>query len=188
MKHQVILRTLAVFFLSLCGHGAIASPAADGYPPYVTEKKLHATNDLRGKKTPTLQVAEWVDCHAPKTEGKVVLLEFWATWCPDCHRARPILNNFAEKFGDDLAIIGISDESVNVIKKFLDNNPVKFSIASAPDKKMYKEVGVTGIPLVLVVSADGIVRWEGYIDAKEDSLTEEKLAAIIKTSKQSKAK
>lgn len=117
-----------------------------------------------------------------------MLLEFWASWCPDCHRARPILNNFAEKFGDELAIIGISDESAKVIKKFLDSNPVKCSIASAPDKKMYKEVGVTGIPLVLVVSADGIVRWEGYIDAKEDSLTEEKLAAIIKTSKQSRTK
>ncbi|HEY9685016.1 MAG TPA: TlpA disulfide reductase family protein [Drouetiella sp.] len=184
MKTLFVLLALLYIFN---GCSVFASSADTAYPPYITDKKLHATNDLRGKKAPELQVAEWVNGHAPKTKGKVTLLEFWATWCPDCHRARPILNKFAEKFGDDLVIIGISDESVPVITKFLDKNPVQYHIASAPDRAMYKTVGVTGIPLVLVVSADGIVRWEGYIDSKEDLLTEEKLGMIIKASKEAKS-
>jgi cytochrome c biogenesis protein CcmG/thiol:disulfide interchange protein DsbE len=179
-------------FVALCAFLTLSFPslaafAADpqdpGYPPYVMDKKIHATNDLRGKKAPALDVAEWLTGSAPNTKGKVVLLEFWATWCPDCHRLIPELNKFKQKFGDDLVIIGITDEPAKVVKKFLENHSVESNIALAPDKKMYNVVGVKGIPQVLVISADGIVRWQGYADAKEDPLTEDKLALIIKTSK-----
>lgn len=173
---------------SLCNAALAESDQEAGYPPYVTDKKLHATRDLRGKKAPAIKVAQWVSGSLPDRKGKVTLIEFWATWCPDCHRARPILNKFQEKFGADLVSVGISDEPEDVIKKYLEKNPVDFSVASAPDKKMYKTVGVKGIPLVLVVSADGIVRWEGYIDSKEDPLTEDKLAQIIKASQSSKSR
>jgi len=177
-------------FLALAGSCAAvlaADPQDPGYPPYVMDKKIHATNDLRGKKAPFLHVAKWVNGPAPHTKGKVVILDFWATWCPDCRRLTPELNRFKQKFGDDLVIIGISDESVKVIKKFLNDNTVDYRVASAPDKKMYNAVGVKGIPQVLVVSADGIVRWQGYADAKEDPLTDDKLALIIKTSKAAKS-
>lgn len=171
---------------TLCNSASAGSAQETGYPPYVTDKKLHATRDLRGKKAPAIKVAQWVSGFRPNARGKVTLIEFWATWCPDCHRARPILNKFQEKFGADLVSVGISDEPEDVIKKYLERNPVDFSVSSAPDRKMYRSVGVTGIPLVLVVSSDGIVRWEGYIDSKEDPLTEDKLAQIIKASKESK--
>ncbi len=182
MKVSSVIICTIILLSTLCDNARAASIAQDGYPPYITDKKLHATNDLRGKKAPVLKVDEWIDCRAPRTKGKVVLLEFWATWCPDCHRARPVLNSFQQKFGHDLVSIGISDEPTQTIKIYLETHPVDFSVASAPNKKMYKIVGVTGIPLVLVISADGIVRWEGYIDSKEDPLTEDKLAQIIKAS------
>jgi thiol-disulfide isomerase/thioredoxin len=175
-------------FLTLLDPG-VAALAADqdpGYPPYVMDKKIHATNDLRGKKAPALHVAKWLNGPAPHTKGKVVILDFWATWCPDCRRLTPELNQFKQKFGDDLVIIGITDESGKVVKKFLKDNTVDFSVASAPDKRMYNAVGVKGIPQVLVISADGIVRWQGYADAKEDPLTADKIALIIKTSKATK--
>ncbi len=113
-------------------------------------------------------------------------MDFWATWCPDCRRLIPELNKFKQKFGKDLVIIGITDESESVVKKFLESNPIDSNIALAPDKKMYNVVGVKGIPQVLVVSADGIVRFQGYADSKEDPLTDDKLAQIIKASNAAK--
>lgn len=178
---------LTLFLLTILTSIGLAAPAAEvratGYPPYVMDKKLHATNDLRGKKAPKIHVAEWLSGHAPRTKGKVVIMDFWATWCPDCHRLIPVLNKFKEKFGDDLVIIGITDEPEQVVRKFLETHPIESNIALAPDKKMYNYVGVKGIPQVLVISADGIVRFQGYADSKEDPLTEDKLAQIIKTSK-----
>lgn len=182
MKALFLLCAFAI--LSGGGVVALASVTQDqGYPPYVMDKKLHATNDLRGKKAPKLHVAKWVSGRAPHTKGKVVFMEFWATWCPDCRRLIPELHKFKQKFGDDLVIIGITDEPEKVVTKFLENNSVDSEIALAPGKKMYNAVGVKGIPQVLVISADGIVRFQGYADSKEDPLTEDKLGQIIKASK-----
>jgi cytochrome c biogenesis protein CcmG, thiol:disulfide interchange protein DsbE len=186
MKSFFALCTL----FTLLGPNMAASasqPQDPDYPPYVMDKKIHATNDLRGKKAPALEVAQWLNSTPPVTDGKVVIMEFWATWCPDCHRLIPELNKLKEKFGDDLVIVGITDEPEPVVNKFLENHKVDAHIGLAPDRKMYNIVGVKGIPQVLVVSADGIVRWQGYADAKEDPLTEEKLALIIKTSKSTSA-
>lgn len=166
---------------------AYAAESSDsGYPLYVMDKKLHATNDLRGKKAPKMHVAKWLTGHAPRTKGRVVLIDFWATWCPDCHRLIPELNKFKQIFGDDLVIIGITDEAENVVKKFIETHPIDSNIALAPDKNMYNYVGVKGIPQVLVISADGVVRFQGYADSKEDPLTEDKLAQIINASKSAK--
>ncbi|MBS1955144.1 MAG: TlpA family protein disulfide reductase [Cyanobacteria bacterium SZAS-4] len=188
MKASFKLSLVAILFsaaavASAAAHVSAAQTESPGYPPYVTDKKLHATSDLRGKKAPKMHVAKWLTGHAPRTKGKVVLMDFWATWCPDCHRLIPELNKFKQKFGDDLVIIGITDEQESVVKKFLETHPIESNIALAPDKKMYNYVGVKGIPQVLVISADGIVRFQGYADSKEDPLTEDKLAQIINTSK-----
>src|ERR1043166_3397044 len=53
----------------------------------------------------------------PDTKGKFVLIDFWATWCGPCRKAIPELNAIHKKFGDKLVVIGISDESEEVVKK-----------------------------------------------------------------------
>lgn len=179
----------SVAFLILLLINSICAAHADaGYPPVVTEKKLHATNDLRGLKAPQLEVEKWLNGKSPQTKNKVVILEFWATWCPDCRRLTPELNRIAEKFAKDIVVIGVSDEPESTVQKYLDANSVKFNVACAPDRKMYKLVGVTGIPQVLVISKDNIVRWQGYADDKNDPLTDDKLAMIINASKHSRVR
>lgn len=157
--------------------------ALDGFPP-VTEKKLYASNDLRGKQAPALEVEKWLAGEkAPDTQGKVVLIDFWASWCPDCRRVIPQLNKYKKKFAQDLVVMGISDESAEAVNKFMEKQRIDFAIAVDPSAKMKTEVGVKGIPHVLIVSPDGIVRWQGYPESKEDLLTAKKIAQIIKASK-----
>lgn len=175
-----------LFLAALLALACPLSYAADSYPAIVTKKELFAKNDLRGKMAPTLEVKNWINGPAPKTTGKVVLIDFWATWCGPCRNLIPELNKFKEKFGDDLVIIGLSDEPESKLQEFIKSTDVKYPIGTDPDKTMKKQIGIKGIPHVLVISPDKIVRWQGFPGMDEDKLTEEKLAQIIAASKSSK--
>jgi thiol-disulfide isomerase/thioredoxin len=175
MKKQLLLASLLIFL------GA-PTIAADQYPPVVTEKKLYAGNDIRGQKAPQLQVQRWLTGAAPDTANKVVLIDFWATWCPPCRELIPELNGYQKKFGKDLVVIGISDEDADTIKDFMKSHEMKYNVAVDPEARMKNRIGVSGIPHVIIISPDNVVRWQGFPGSSEDPLTEEKVAQVIKAS------
>ena len=165
----------------------IASPGirADEYPPIVKEKKLYAAKDFRGLKAPEFVVEKWLT-EKPNVKDKIVIIDFWATWCGPCRGLIPKLNNWQEKFKDDVVIIGISDEPAEKVEKFKETTKMAYSEAIDPQKRMSKEIGVQGIPHVLIITPDGIVRWQGFPGSKEDPLDEDKIGQIVKAWKASK--
>jgi thiol-disulfide isomerase/thioredoxin len=156
------------------------------YPPIV-QKKLWANKDVRGKQPPSFHVEKWLS-KEPDRKGKTVLIDFWATWCPPCRELVPELVQWQKKYKDDLVVIGISDEEPAKLESFMKANGVDYAIATDTKKKMSKELDVQGIPHVLVISSDGIVRWQGFPLADQDQLTEEKLKQIIEADKAARAK
>jgi len=153
------------------------------YPNFVTKKELYAKTDLRGKKAPALAAEQWLTGLAPATKGKVLVVDFWATWCGPCRKLIPEMNEWAEKFGDDVVFVGISDEKAEVVKEFMGKTPMNYNVAVDPQKRMMNVLGVKGIPHVMVVSPDGIVRWQGFPGSPEDPLTEAVLKQIVDASK-----
>ena len=153
-----------------------------GYPKFV-KKTLYASNDLRGGHAPTIEVAKWLTGSAPKTEGKVVLVDMWATWCPSCRDLIPDMNGWSSKFKNDLVVIGISDEDATTVNQFRKHHPMDYNVAVDAKQRLMKKVGVEAVPQVLVITPDHIVRWQGYPGEATDKLTTEKLADIIQESK-----
>ncbi len=167
------------------GIGALMLAAAktDGYPPYVTAKTLYAAHDLRGKKAPDLFAEKWFDGKAPDTKGKVVVVDFWATWCGPCRKLIPEMNEWSKKLSKDVVFIGISDEPAATVQGLMKSTPMNYHVAVDTSQKMKNVLGVQGIPHVMVVTPDGVVRWQGWPQDEKDQLTAEKISAIVEAYK-----
>ncbi len=158
---------------------------AAGYPD-APKKDMHATRDVRNKKMPQFHVEKWVTAQ-PDRKNKTILIDFWATWCPPCRTLVPELAAWQKTFKDDLVVIGISDEEADVVSDFVLKNKVSYAVGVDTKGSMKKAVGVKGIPHVLVISSDGIVRWQGFPYEQSDVLTEATLKQIIDADKAARA-
>lgn len=88
--------------------------------------------------------------------GKVVLVNFWATWCPPCRKEIPDLNTLYKQFKDKgFVVLAISDEQPQTVRSFLSKHKVSYPILMDPQDKVHKEFGVDGIPKSYLYDRDG---------------------------------
>lgn len=80
--------------------------------------------------------------------GKVVYVDFWASWCSPCAKSFPFLNELQHEFGDrGLQIVGVNlDEKRGDAQEFLGKIPAHFQIAADPGQKCAKSFGLKGMP------------------------------------------
>ncbi len=121
-----------------------------------------ATNNVQGKPLPKQLGNETVIANPyPKLDGRVIVLDFWATWCGPCRAIMPKLDSLQKKHRGDVVIVGISNESVQKVRTFSEANHYSFTKATDPRGTIARAVGVRGIPHTVIVSSDGVVRWQG---------------------------
>ncbi|MEO1129877.1 MAG: TlpA family protein disulfide reductase [Planctomycetota bacterium] len=145
---------------------AAAAPSGGEFPPITGT--VRGANDLRGKKGPQVVAQRWLNGQ-PDLEDKVVMVEFWATWCGPCIKGIPHLNDLHKEFSDHMTIVGVSAEREDTVRTFMNRMPMRYTVASDPQRRMTSAVGNRGIPHAIVMSPDGIVRWQGHpgtLDAK----------------------
>ncbi|MEJ2128328.1 MAG: TlpA disulfide reductase family protein [Woeseiaceae bacterium] len=93
-------------------------------------------------------------------EGKVVVLDFWASWCVPCRRSFPWLNSMHEKYADDgLVIVGVNlDLQRSDADNFLAEFPPSFQIYFDESKALAKDFDVVAMPSSYLLGRDGEVR------------------------------
>lgn len=165
MKHILIL--IGLLFASVI---TFAQESNNG-------KQLWAKSFLN-QKAPELVVEEWITAK-PETKGKFVLIDFWATWCGPCRKAIPELNEIQKKFSKDLVVIGISAEPAEKVKS-MKEPVIEYANGVDTQKTMDKQLEVKGIPHVILIDPQGIVRWEGFPLLDGHELTPEVVEALIK--------
>ncbi len=103
-----------------------------------------------------LQVPDDTEVSWEALRGKVVVLEFWGTWCPPCVAAIPHLNDLAEELeGEDVAFLSVTFEDEAKIRPFLKERAMRSWVGLDPDRSMPEAYGVTGWPRTFLVDDKG---------------------------------
>jgi thiol-disulfide isomerase/thioredoxin len=95
-------------------------------------------------------------------KGKVVYVDFWASWCSPCLQSFPFMNKLEQEFKDKgLQILAINmDENLSDAQDFLIKQPAKFKIASDTKQQCAKAFNVRAMPSSYLIDRNGIIRHE----------------------------
>ncbi|MCC8997431.1 MAG: TlpA family protein disulfide reductase [Nitrosomonas sp.] len=93
-------------------------------------------------------------------KGKVIYIDFWASWCPPCVKSFPFMNQLNNELKDQgLHVIGVNlDEKVSDAEKFLERYPAQFSVVADPSKQCAKELQVMAMPTSVIIDKNGKIR------------------------------
>jgi thiol-disulfide isomerase/thioredoxin len=92
--------------------------------------------------------------------GKVIYLDFWATWCPPCKKSMPFLNTLHnELFNQGFEVIAINvDEDSEDARQLLQQHPVDYAIAMDPSGECPKAYELMAMPSAYLIDRQGIIR------------------------------
>ena len=91
--------------------------------------------------------------------GKLLVLNFWATWCPPCIEEIPSLSQFAQEMADSgVVVLGVSiDKNEQIYKRFLQQNRLAFETARDPEADISANYGTFKWPETYIINAEGKV-------------------------------
>ncbi len=118
--------------------------------------KLDAADATRQKADFTLTDLQGKAWHLQDLRSKVVLVNFWATWCPPCRKEMPDLQALYDKYKDQgLVVLSISDEESAKVAPFIHERKISYPVLLDPGGNVHKLYEVDGIPKSFVYDRDG---------------------------------
>ncbi len=161
MYHSHLLKIAII--VQIFATSVIAQEISTEKVKEVLVMNVMGTQSLIGQTAPELDIEKFLQ--APEGEkslsalkGKVVVLEFWATWCAPCVAAIPHLNQLNEEFRDkQVQFISVTDEGEDVIAPFLKRQEMKSWIGLDTDRSVFEAYGVKGIPRTFLINQEGII-------------------------------
>ena len=145
---------------------------------------IKAANDGAPDFTLTDIAGQSVSLSSLTLSGKVVLLDFWATWCPPCRQSTPFLQELHEKYASQgLVVLGVNQaESLDTVKTYMNDKQLTYRVVLDSSRSTKTAYQVFGLPTFVVVGADGKILWRstGLNKDKLKEAVEQALAAAKK--------
>jgi thiol-disulfide isomerase/thioredoxin/Flp pilus assembly protein TadD len=141
--------------------GEYRAPSRDDVSPEARAEARQAARDgWVGRPAPAWEGAKALDGSALALDqfaGKVVVIDFWATWCGPCVMMMPHLSELQTTHGESLAVVGLSSETASKVKAHLAKKPVTYTIGLDDGARTNASYQVDALPTVFVVGRDGKV-------------------------------
>ena len=163
------MRTLHAVLLTLALSGACVAP--DG-----VEDPCEA---VMGQYAPAIELA-WLDGSEPTPletlRGRVVLLEFWRTWCGPCRQAVRHLNELHERYqADGLVTVALSDEPTELQRSAAAELGIAYATASSAEGGADGLYGIRSVPRAFLIDRAGVLVWAGH----PATLEEERVRSLL---------
>jgi thiol-disulfide isomerase/thioredoxin len=130
----------------------------------------------------TLPQLEGKDLRLSSSRGKVVLLDFWASWCDPCREETPHLIELQNKYaGRGLQIIGVSmDDSPDPARAFYQQFHMNYPVVMGTAKTGELYGGVLGLPIAFVINRDGRI-YAKHIGATDPAIFDKEIANLLRS-------
>jgi len=93
-------------------------------------------------------------------KGKVLMLDFWATWCKPCREIQPAIREMSNLYGQrGVVTLGVTSESPKVVAAFVNNSPLGYPVVIDRGERVTNEFDVLGAPTVVIIDRDGSVAY-----------------------------
>jgi peroxiredoxin len=146
LKYYIIISLLVLFFT-----------ASLSFPADVGDKSpSFSISTIDGNKVSTRKIKD----------NKHMMLVFWATWCPNCKREIPSINDIYRSLKDKnielLAInVGVND-SIDKIKRYVKKYKINYPVAFDKDSEVSREFKISGVPTIIIVDKSGTIKYRSY--------------------------
>ncbi len=186
MKSILLVSALALSALALAGCSKPASTAAESAAavpsqPAPSPVAMAALPKLGAVPAWKLKDVEGRDVASDQLKGKVVVLDFWATWCGPCRMEIPGYVAMQKKYAaDGLVIVGVSVDQggPDVVKPFAAKYGINYQLVMGDEAIDKLFGGIEAIPTTFLIDRDGQIR-DRKVGAEESESYEKKVASVL---------
>jgi cytochrome c biogenesis protein CcmG/thiol:disulfide interchange protein DsbE len=184
----ILLAAILTFALMACASDKKSEEAKTPENQTMAQTKISGAPDAVTAPDFTLQDAEGNDLTLSSYKGKVIILDFWATWCPPCRMEIPHFIELQETYGDSgLQVIGVSvdQQGWEAVRPFIQQYKINYPVVLLTNSGIYNayqnllpanERG--GIPFTFVIDRNGRIQHQ-YVGYRDKKVFEEAVKPLL---------